>query len=246
MYVRTAVVTFLFGLAAFFPWGATRAQDSQPIWSGVFTAEQAERGRAVTLGHCVECHGDDLGGGEAPALVGSTFMTKWETHSVDRLYQKIRDTMPSRGSTAVTNKEKLDAVAYILQQNGYPTGSTELKDSAPAFAAIRLVPKGGSAVPRSGALVQTAGCLQEAGPGKWTLSESTDPQVTTLDPMTAEDRSAMAAAGAGTQTIELLSVFPSPVKLRQTKVLVKGLFIKTETSTRINVTVLEPLSPSCQ
>jgi hypothetical protein len=187
-----------------------------------------------------------MGGGEAPALFGSTFMTKWETHSVERLYHKIRDTMPSVGSTAVTNKEKLDTVAYILQQNGYPAGATELNDSAPAFASIRLTPKGGSAGPRPGALVQSVGCLQEAGPGKWTLSEGTDPQVTTLDPMTADDKDALGAAGAGTQTIELLSVFPSPVKFRGTKVLVKGLFIKTETSTRINVTVLEPLSPSCK
>ena len=157
--MRAVVATFVLALFASLPWG-TLAQDSEPIWSGVYTAAQAERGRTVVQSHCGECHSDDLAGGEGPALAGTTFMTKWETHSVERLFQKIRDTMPSIGSTEVSEKEKLDAVAFILQQNGFPAGSTELTEASPSFAAIRLVPKGGSAGPRSGALVQAIGCLQ--------------------------------------------------------------------------------------
>lgn len=243
--MRTAVATFLVALGACIPWN-TLAQDSAPIWSGVYTAAQAERGRAVVQSHCGECHSDDLSGGEGPALAGSTFMVKWETHTVERLFHKIRDTMPSIGSTDVSDKEKLDAVAFILQQNGFPAGSTELSDTLPAFADIRLVPKGGSAGPRSGALVQAIGCLQESGASRWMLTNSTDPQPTTLDPISADDKRALASAAPGAQTIELMSVFPSPVKLRQTRVLVKGLFIKTDSATRINVTTLESLSPGCQ
>ncbi len=224
--MRAVVATFVLALLASLPW-RTLAQDSEPIWSGVYTAAQAERGRTVVQSHCGECHADDLAGGEGPALAGATFMTKWETHSVERLFQKIRDTMPSIGSTEVSEKEKLDAVAFILQQNGFPAGSTELTEGSPSFAAIRLVPKGGSTGPRSGALVQAIGCLQENGASRWVLTNSTDPQVTTLDPISSEDKQALAAAGPGAQTIELMSVFPSPVKLRQNKVLVKGLFIKT-------------------
>ena len=243
--MRSAVAALFLVLVASFTW-TTFAQDPPPIWSGVYTAAQAERGHAVMQQHCAECHGEDFGGGEAPALTGSTFMIKWETHTVERLFEKIRDTMPSRGSTAVSEREKLDAVAYILQQNGFPAGNTELTDTAPGFASIRLVPKSGATAPRSGALVQTIGCLQQSGTNGWMLSESTDPQVTTLDPVSEADKKSLAAGTPGTQAIELISVFPSPAAFRQHKVMVKGLFIKTATATRINVTVLESLAPSCK
>ena len=190
----------------------------------MYTTAQAERGRAVIQNHCSECHHDDLSGGEGPALMGPTFMVKWEMQSVERLFHKIRDTMPEVGSDAVTEAEKLDTVAYILQQNGFPAGATELTDAAGALAAIRLTPRGGSSPPRSGALVQAVGCLQEAGANKWILAGSTDPQVTTRDPVSPADKQALSAAPPGTQTIELLSVY-RPVGLAQNTVLVKGLFI---------------------
>ena len=79
------------------------AQAPPPIWAGVYTAAQAERGRSVVDDHCSECHHEDLSGGEGPALVGSAFMVKWEMQSVERLFHKIRDTMPEVGSTDVTD-----------------------------------------------------------------------------------------------------------------------------------------------
>ena len=236
----------LFLLVLSLSWNVLAQDPSPSIWDGVYTAAQADRGRTVVQNHCSECHHDDLSGGEGPALAGPIFMLKWETHSVERLFHKIRDTMPSRGSTEVSEKEKLDTVAYILQQNGFPAGKTELTDASAALASIRMVPRGGPSAPRSGALVQVIGCLQENGPGKWGLTESTEPQVTTLDPVSAEDTQSLAAAAAGAQTIELLSVFPSPAAMRQHKVLVKGLLIKTDASTRVNVTSVLSLAPACR
>jgi mono/diheme cytochrome c family protein len=223
----------------------TFAQDLPPIWTGIYTPAQAERGHAVMQQHCGDCHGEDFGGREAPALTGSTFMIKWEMHTVERLFQKIRDTMPGRGRTDVSEKEKVDAVAYILQMNGFPAGSTELSDAAPGFASIRIVPKGVPSAPRSGALVQMVGCLQQNGANGWMLSDGTDPQVTTLDPVTEADRTSFSAGASGGQTIELLNVFPSPAAFLQNRVLVKGLFIKTASATRINVVLIESLAPSC-
>ena len=224
----------------------TFAQNSDPqVWSGVFTAAQAERGRAVVQNHCSECHHEDLSGGEGPALAGATFMLKWETHTVERLFHKIRDTMPSRDNTDVTDQQKLDSVAYILQQNGFPTGSVELADTPGALASLRLVPKGGPAPPRAGALVQATGCLQEVSANKWVLTQSTEPQVTTLDPMAADAKQSTAAAAPGNQTIELMSVFPSPVAIKGHKALAKGLYITAPSGSRINVMSLESLGPDC-
>jgi len=221
------------------------AQDPPPIWTGVYTTAQAERGRRVVENHCSECHHDDLSGGEGPALIGPSFMVKWEMQSVERLFHKIRDTMPEVGSTNVTDAEKLDTVAYILQQNGFPAGATELTDTKDALAALRMMPKGGPGPPRSGALVQSVGCLQE-NPGKgWILAGGTDPLVTTRDPLTPEDKKALSSAPPGSQTIELIGVY-SPAGLAQNTVLVKGLFVDRAAGKRINVTSMELIHLECR
>ena len=220
------------------------AQDPPPIWAGVYTAAQAERGRGVVEKHCSECHHDDLSGGEGPALIGPAFMVKWEMQSVERLFHKIRDTMPEVGSSDVTEAQKLDTVAFILQQNGFPPGPAELTDTKNALAAIRMMPREGAAVPRSGALVQAVGCLQKTAGNQWMLVQSTDPQVTTRDPLAETDKAALAATPPGTQTIELLSVYPS-AELAEGRVLVKGLFINRPAGVRINVTSVELVHLNC-
>src|SRR5512134_3196342 len=103
MRVKPALALLLASLGASLLW-PLKAQDAAPIWSGIFTAAQAERGRAVVQTHCAECHHEDLSGGEGPALMGPTFMLKWETHSVERLFHKIRDTMPSMESRDVSER----------------------------------------------------------------------------------------------------------------------------------------------
>jgi S-disulfanyl-L-cysteine oxidoreductase SoxD len=234
------VAAFAIGIST-----ALIAQDPPPIWAGVYTTAQAERGASVIQRHCSECHHDDLSGGEGPALAGQTFMVKWEMQSVERLFHKIRDTMPEVGSTDVTDAEKLDTVAYILQQNGFPAGAAELADKPGALAALRMIPRGGPGPPRSGALVQAVGCLQENTDKKWILTGSTDPQVTTRDPLTPADKQALSAASPGAQTIELISVY-APGALAQNTVLVKGLFVKMPSTMRINVTSMELIQLDCR
>ena len=231
-----AAFVSLFGIALI-------AQDAPPIWAGVYTSAQADRGRSVVANHCSECHHEDLSGGEGPALVGPTFMLKWEMLSVERLFHKIRDTMPEVGSTDVSDAQKLDTVAYILQQNGFPAGAAELTDAAGALAALRMIPRDGPGPPRPGSLVQSVGCLEEKPGSGWVLTRSTDPQVTTRDPLTPADKQALASA-SGTNTIQLISVYPGPDLARNT-VVVKGLFIKTATNIRINVTSMELVHLQC-
>jgi hypothetical protein len=240
-----AAVTSLAIILLSSPFGASRAQDSTDIWTGVFTAAQAERGRLVVQDHCGECHREDLSGGEGPALSGPTFMVKWETHSVERLFHKIRDTMPSPGDTGVSEDEKMDSVAYILQQNGFPAGTTELTVDSRGLASLRIVPKGGPGAPRPGALVRAIGCLREPAASRYVLTEATPPRVTTLGPVPEDERMLAAAAASGTDTFELLSVFPRPAGLVGSTVLVKGLYIKTPTSQRINVMSVELLRSGC-
>src|SRR5271169_4792725 len=60
--------------------GATvgsHAQQARTANDGVYTDAQAARGKALYQQQCARCHGEALGGGNAPPLAGSEFITAW-------------------------------------------------------------------------------------------------------------------------------------------------------------------------
>src|SRR5687768_12508925 len=68
---------------------------SRSVWEGVYTAEQADRGKAAYIEECARCYGASLSGSEfAPALVGDGFIEGWTGMSIGDLFQLIRKTMP--------------------------------------------------------------------------------------------------------------------------------------------------------
>src|SRR5216683_2686035 len=70
--------------------------------AGVYTAEQAQSGRALYGRNCAACHGADFeGSGDAPALAGGTFLLKWRPRMASELFGLILQTMPP------TNPESL-------------------------------------------------------------------------------------------------------------------------------------------
>ncbi len=56
------------------------------------------------------------------ALKGPAFLANWEDGSVNRLFAKIRDTMPPSNTDQLSAATKLDVVAFILRENGFPAG----------------------------------------------------------------------------------------------------------------------------
>src|SRR5476649_1138930 len=61
---------------------AVSAQQTQSIWDGIYTKEQAERGNNLYAQYCAACHSQDLMGGEiAPPLSGGQFVSNWNTLS---------------------------------------------------------------------------------------------------------------------------------------------------------------------
>jgi mono/diheme cytochrome c family protein len=118
--------------------GARVAQGAS-TWAGVYTEEQAKLGLATYTKNCSECHGEDLGGdGFAPALKGPEFMNNWNGLTVGELFDRIRVSMPPSNPSAVNAKEKADIVAYILKQDGFPAGTTELPSTVDALKAIKF------------------------------------------------------------------------------------------------------------
>jgi mono/diheme cytochrome c family protein len=102
--------------------------ESQSVWDGVYTEEQARRGEALYQKDCSTCHGDRLNGtGEAPALSGGGFLSNWNGLTVGDLFERIRKTMPQDKPARLTRQEKADVLAYILSFNKFPAGKSELR-----------------------------------------------------------------------------------------------------------------------
>ena len=96
---RDRVVTSLVITASIEVQGAAAPQSAQPggsVWSGVFSAQQASRGKSSYDGVCARCHGVQLTGGAdgGPTLTGGTFLSHWSNDTLASLFVKIRDTMP--------------------------------------------------------------------------------------------------------------------------------------------------------
>jgi mono/diheme cytochrome c family protein len=102
------------------------AAPPRTLADGVYTGDQAGRGRAVYATRCAECHMADLAGHEyAGALAGYGFQLKWQDASLAELLGRMRG-MPLGRPGSLTSQEYLDILAYVLQRNSYPEGAAEL------------------------------------------------------------------------------------------------------------------------
>jgi cytochrome c553 len=142
-----AVVTSLAIAASIEVQGAAAPQSAQPggsVWNGVFNPQQASRGKSSYDGVCARCHGAQLTGGAdgGPTLTGGTFLSHWSNDTLASLYVKIRDTMPRNTPGTISEDVKIEILAYLLQQNGFPAGTSELKADLPALDELRVTRKG--------------------------------------------------------------------------------------------------------
>jgi quinoprotein glucose dehydrogenase len=107
---------------------AARAQaPDRNVWTGVYTTEQAERGRDAYASQCAACHGGSLAGIDvAPALAGSTFLSNWNNTNAGDLHSRIQTTMPLQAPGSLGGRTVADIVAFMLQVNGMPAGELAL------------------------------------------------------------------------------------------------------------------------
>ena len=128
--------------------GAERAQDGakagsrRTTWDGVYTDEQATRGKALYARSCAGCHKADLrGDGTAPSLVEEDFAFQWGDETVGELFQRIRKLMPSDRPNSLPAESYRDIVAFILQANAFPPGPVELSADADALNQLVITTK---------------------------------------------------------------------------------------------------------
>ncbi|RAK60387.1 cytochrome c [Phenylobacterium hankyongense] len=114
---------------------------SRSVWDGVYTAVQAERGKALYAANCALCHGASLSGGDmSPALSGGGFLGAWTGQSVGDLFARTRTTMPASNPGSLGGATVADITAYLLSTNQFPAGTAELPRDAQVLQQIRIDP----------------------------------------------------------------------------------------------------------
>ena len=94
---------------------------------GPFTLAQATAGRTAYAASCAVCHGPQLrGAGEAPALVGTSFMAAWGNRSAGELYSLIQASMPYGNGNSLEPAAYRNIVAFVLASNGAKPGNSAL------------------------------------------------------------------------------------------------------------------------
>ena len=124
------------------------------VIDGVYTTEQAKRGREQYRKRCVLCHLDNgqgqqavpeipgqslerEGDAEAPPIAGEAFLAKWNGHTVRELFERP-STMPVGSPGALMPQQYADLVALILEMNKFPAGQQELSPDRDALDRIAI------------------------------------------------------------------------------------------------------------
>src|SRR5688572_19220110 len=223
------------------------AQSAEPrIWQGVYTDAQAARGKEQFTTVCLRCHGPDLTGVTAPALKGDRFHQTFGREPLDRLFLKVRDTMPPNFGSTIDDQTKLDIITYILQSNGFPSGASELKLASEDLATALILRKDEQALIRNFSLVSAVGCLAKGDGNTWLLTKSTDPVSTRDDTSTPQALATAATRPLGDKTFRLLSAVPfKPDQHVGHRMEARGLIYSDAGDARLTVTSLQVASETC-
>ena len=90
---------------------------------GVYTNEQAARGKNVYAGSCRSCH-------SPTSHTGDVFAGWWQNKPLSDLYNYIASQMPKNDPGTLAPEDVADVVAYLLKMNDMPTGKAELYPDA--------------------------------------------------------------------------------------------------------------------
>jgi mono/diheme cytochrome c family protein len=237
-------------LAATMITSVLQAQDGDTlvsVWDGVYTTAQAARGKATFDVSCSRCHNADLSGSErGPTLTGDKFLVNWMDGSLEALFSFIRDQMPQGSANIVSDDSKADVLAYILQRNSFPPGTTELTSNGARLDTMQILRKGATPGLQNFSFVQVIGCL-ESGPGnRWLLTHSIARPGNRERAVSAAEVERARARALGEDTYMLVSVTPfAPATRQGRKVAAKGLLYRQPGDNRLNVTALETVADSC-
>jgi mono/diheme cytochrome c family protein len=128
---QSGVVAVL--LLAAVAWLTPMRAEAQPrtTMAGVYTAEQATKGREVFTSNCLGCH-------TTATHMGPAFQNKWFGRPLFDLYDYVSQAMPKAAPGSLTEDEYVWVTAYILRLNGMPAGRTELNPEPAWLKAVKV------------------------------------------------------------------------------------------------------------
>jgi cytochrome c5 len=223
--------------------------DDAKIWTGVYTAVQAQRGQKAYEAFCTRCHALDLlggrGAGGGPALRDTNFWVSWERAPLSSLLSKIQRTMPYDSPGSLRDDDYTDLVSFILSRNAFPAGTSEL--AAAKLEDIRIVRPAGTAseIPNF-ALVQVVGCLTRSPDSSWVLTSATPPQITREETSSAASVKDAAGRPLGSAQVRLIGAGHfNPEASTGRRVEARGLLNKVSDDARLDVLSLQAVSTNC-
>jgi mono/diheme cytochrome c family protein len=138
-FVKVTSIALLVGACcagAFLVRAGAQPVPAPSILAGVYTEEQALRGRALYYEHCLACHGETMAGADkAPALAGPQFASTWGGAPLAALVARIA-TMPPEKPASLPEEQRVDILTYVLWYNGLPLGSEPLPAAQDVLAKI--------------------------------------------------------------------------------------------------------------
>ncbi len=109
----------------------TVSADERSVLDGVYARSQANRGERTFQQVCAACHGIN-------EFSGGRFRIRWSGQTVADIFEFVSMLMPEGNPGSLSPDEYADVLAYILSENGYPSGESELPADASALRSVRL------------------------------------------------------------------------------------------------------------
>ncbi len=144
MKIRSVGTSLIAAAVAVFAAGSyvIAAQDVKSQWEGMFTVEQAGRGKMLYSDRCSACHGEQGAGSEmAPGLTNESFATKWNDSTMAEVFERIRTTMPQNDPGSLTPPQTADILAFILSEAKFPAGMHELPSDTVVLKTYKFLAK---------------------------------------------------------------------------------------------------------
>ena len=109
------------------------SDSARSVALGVYTEDQAERGKVAFATHCASCH-------ETSFHTGEQFRMGWFGRSVADLFKTLKTTMPEDNIGGLSDDEYTRVISYILKLNGFPAGKDSLVSDTTAMRKLRIAP----------------------------------------------------------------------------------------------------------
>jgi polar amino acid transport system substrate-binding protein len=108
----------------------------------IYTEAQQTAGAKKFAAICAVCHGAQLQGLAGPTLKGPNFASVKAAFAVSDIFAIVSQNMPASAPGSLQPDDYVEIMAFLLNQNGYPAGSTALTFDEASKSTVPFVYRG--------------------------------------------------------------------------------------------------------